>query len=59
MTGSVRLYSYSLYLLHRPIQLAVEPLARDVATWPLVLAYGIPSSRLIMSATMPIVLWAS
>jgi peptidoglycan/LPS O-acetylase OafA/YrhL len=53
------LFSYSLYLLHRPIQLAVEPLARDVATWPLVLAYGIPSSLLIMSATMPIVLGAS
>jgi len=57
--AALGLYSYSLYLLHRPIQLAVEPLARDVATWPLVLAYGIPSSLLIMSATMPIVLWAS
>jgi peptidoglycan/LPS O-acetylase OafA/YrhL len=57
--GALGLYSYSLYLLHRPIQLAVEPLARDVATWPIVLAYGIPSSLLIMSGTMPIVLWAS
>jgi len=57
--AALGLYSYSLYLLHRPIQLAVEPLARDVATWPLVLAYGIPSSLLIMSATMPIVFWAS
>jgi len=57
--AGVGVYSYSLYLLHRPIQLAIEPLAREVATWPLVLEHGIPSSLLIMSATLPIVLWAS
>lgn len=57
--AAVGLYSYSLYLLHRPIQLAFEPMARDVATWPLVVAHGIPSSLLIMTATTPIVLWAS
>jgi len=57
--AALGLSSYSLYLLHRPIQLAVEPLAREVATWPLVLEYGIPSSLLIMSATIPIALWAS
>jgi peptidoglycan/LPS O-acetylase OafA/YrhL len=57
--AGVGLYSYSLYLLHRPIQLAVEPLARWIATWPVVIEHGIPSSLLIMLATIPIVLWAS
>lgn len=51
--------SYSLYLLHRPIQLAFEPLARHVAAWPFVVGHGIPSSLLIMAATTPIVLWVS
>jgi peptidoglycan/LPS O-acetylase OafA/YrhL len=51
--------SYSLYLLHRPIQLAFEPLARHVTAWPLVVGHGIPSSLLIMAATTPIVLWGS
>ena len=51
--------SYSLYLLHRPIQLAFEPLVRHVATWPFVVGHGIPSSLLIMAATTPIVLWVS
>jgi peptidoglycan/LPS O-acetylase OafA/YrhL len=55
----IGLYSYSLYLLHRPIQLAMEPLARHLATWPFVVEHGIPSSLLIMAATTPIVLWAS
>ena len=57
--GRVGVYSYSLYLLHRPIQLAFEPLAREVATWPSVVAHGLPSSLLIMAATTPLVLWAS
>jgi peptidoglycan/LPS O-acetylase OafA/YrhL len=57
--GRVGVYSYSLYLLHRPIQLAFEPLAREVATWPSVVAHGLPSSLLIMAATTPVVLWAS
>ncbi len=57
--GRVGAYSYSLYLLHRPIQLAFEPLAREVATWPSVVAHGLPSSLLIMAATTPVVLWAS
>jgi len=48
--------SYSLYLLHRPIQLTFEPLARHVAAWPFVVGHGIPSSLLIMAATTPIVL---
>ena len=57
--AGVGLYSYSLYLLHRPIQLAVEPLARRIAGWPVVIGHDIPSSLLIMLSTIPIVLWAS
>jgi len=57
--AGVGVYSYSLYLLHRPIQLAFEPLAREVATWPAVIAQGVPSSLLIMVATTPLVLWAA
>jgi peptidoglycan/LPS O-acetylase OafA/YrhL len=57
--AGIGLYSYSLYLLHRPIQLATEPLARHLATWPFVVEHGIPSSLLIMAATTPIVLWTS
>lgn len=57
--AGVGVYSYSLYLLHRPIQLAFEPLAREVATWPGVTAHGVPSSLLIMAATTPLVLWAA
>jgi peptidoglycan/LPS O-acetylase OafA/YrhL len=57
--AGVGVYSYSLYLLHRPIQLAFEPLARHVATWPAVVEHGLPSSLLIMTAVVPIVAWAS
>ena len=57
--GRVGVYSYSLYLLHRPIQLAFEPIAREIATWPIVIALGMPSSLLIMAGTTPLVLWAS
>lgn len=57
--AGVGVYSYSLYLLHRPIQLAFEPLAREVSTWPVVIGLGMPSSLLIMAGTTPLVLWAS
>lgn len=57
--AQVGLYSYSLYLLHRPIQLALEPLARQVALWPFVVAHEVPSSLLVMAATTPMVLWVS
>jgi peptidoglycan/LPS O-acetylase OafA/YrhL len=57
--AGVGLYSYSLYLLHRPIQLALEPLARRIAAWPVVIEHDIPSSLLVMLATIPIVLWAA
>jgi peptidoglycan/LPS O-acetylase OafA/YrhL len=52
-------YSYSIYLLHRPIQLALEPLARRVAQLPFVLEHRIPSSFLIMLASTPVVLWVA
>ena len=54
--AGVGVYSYSLYLLHRPIQLAFEPVVREVATWPVVIALGMPSSLLIMAGTTPLVL---
>jgi peptidoglycan/LPS O-acetylase OafA/YrhL len=57
--AGVGLYSYSLYLLHRPIQLAFEPLARQVATWPVVVEHGFPSSLLIMTAATPLVIVAA
>lgn len=57
--AGVGVYSYSLYLLHRPIQLAFEPVVREVATWPVVIALGLPSSLLIIAGTTPLVLWAS
>lgn len=52
-------FSYSLYLLHRPIQLACEPLARALAMSPQVGAYDLPASLVVMLATTPIVLWAA
>ncbi|HEX2437405.1 MAG TPA: acyltransferase [Methylomirabilota bacterium] len=57
--AGIGLCSYSVYLLHRPIQLAFEPLARQVSAWPSVVEHGIPSSLLIMAATTPVVLWAA
>ena len=57
--ASVGLFSYSLYLLHRPIQHAFEPLARRVSSWPVVVEHGIPSSLLIMIASTPVVLWGA
>ena len=56
---AVGTYSYSLYLLHRPIQFAFEPVAARVASLPFVVRSGVPSSLLIMAATTPFVLWAS
>lgn len=57
--AGVGVYSYSLYLLHRPIQLAFEPLVRHLAEWPRFAGYRIPLSLLIMAATTPVVLWAA
>jgi peptidoglycan/LPS O-acetylase OafA/YrhL len=57
--AGVGLYSYSLYLVHRPVQMAFEPLAREIATWPVVTANGIPSSLLLMAATTPLVMWVA
>lgn len=57
--AGVGVYSYSLYLLHRPIQMAFEPLVRSVARWDVVVRHGIPTSLLLMAATTPLVLWAA
>ena len=57
--AQVGVYSYSLYLLHRPIQLVFEPLAREAAAWPGLDALGAPPGLLVMAATTPLVLWAS
>jgi peptidoglycan/LPS O-acetylase OafA/YrhL len=57
--AAVGAWSYSLYLVHRPIQLAFEPLARRLAESPFVLAHGVPSSLLLMAASTPVVLLAA
>jgi peptidoglycan/LPS O-acetylase OafA/YrhL len=54
--ADVGVWSYSLYLVHRPLQLALEPLARRIATSPFVIAYGIPTSLVLFAATTPLVL---
>jgi peptidoglycan/LPS O-acetylase OafA/YrhL len=51
--------SYSVYLLHRPLQLALEPLAREAARWSLANDFAIPASLLVLLASTPIVLAAS
>ena len=53
--GGVGVWSYSLYLVHRPVQLAFEPLARHLAASPLVVEHGIPTSLLLFAATTPLV----
>lgn len=55
--GGVGVWSYSLYLVHRPVQLAFEPLARRVAAAPFVIEHGIPTSLLLFVATTPLVFW--
>ena len=60
--ADVGVFSYSLYLLHRPIQLAVEPLARALANGPQVGGAGasrLPVSLLVMAATIPVTVWAA
>lgn len=56
--ADVGVWSYSLYLVHRPLQLALEPLARRIAASPFVIAHGIPTSLLLFVATTPLVLEA-
>ena len=55
--GGVGVWSYSLYLVHRPIQLAFEPLARRIAAMPFVIRHAIPTSLLLFAATTPLILW--
>lgn len=56
--ADVGVWSYSLYLVHRPIQLALEPLARRIAASPFVIEHGIPTSLLLFTASTPLVLKA-
>lgn len=56
--ADVGVWSYSLYLVHRPIQLALEPLARRIAASPFVIEHGIPTSLLLFVASTPLVLRA-
>ncbi len=47
--------SYSLYLLHRPLQLAVEPLAREMSGAPSATEHTVLASLLVLLASTPIV----
>lgn len=57
--GEVGVYSYSLYLIHRPIQLACEPLVQRLAAARPLGLEPLPASLLLMTATTPLVLWAA
>jgi peptidoglycan/LPS O-acetylase OafA/YrhL len=51
--------SYSVYLLHRPLQLALEPLAHQLGRGSFALEHAIPASLLVMLGGTPIVLAAA
>jgi peptidoglycan/LPS O-acetylase OafA/YrhL len=55
--GGIGVWSYSLYLVHRPVQLAFEPLARRIAALPFVIEHRVPTSLLLFAATTPLILW--
>ena len=57
--ADVGAFSYSLYLLHRPIQLACEPLERAVANASFLGVAGLPASLLVMAATLPLTMRAA
>lgn len=57
--AGVGVFSYSLYLLHRPMQLAFEPAARWLAVQPSVVRAGIPTSLILMTAITPLVMAAA
>lgn len=52
-------YSYSLYLLHRPIQFAFEPLVGRLAAAGFIGLQPLTTSLLLMTATTPLVLMAA
>jgi peptidoglycan/LPS O-acetylase OafA/YrhL len=57
--ADVGVYSYSLYLLHRPIQFAFEPLVGRLAAAGFLGLQPLTVSLLLMTATMPLVLMAA
>lgn len=57
--GEVGVYSYSLYLVHRPLQLAFEPIVGRLAAAGILGLEPLPASLLFMTATTPIVLWTA
>ena len=57
--AAVGVYSYSLYLLHRPIQLAFEPVVGRLAAAGFLGLQPLTASLLLMTATTPVVLVAA
>ena len=57
--ADVGVYSYSLYLLHRPIQIAFEPLVGRLAAAGFLGLQPLTASLLLMTATTPLVLMAA
>ena len=57
--ADVGVYSYSLYLLHRPIQFAFEPLVGRLAAAEFLGLQPLTASLLLMTATTPLVLMAA
>jgi peptidoglycan/LPS O-acetylase OafA/YrhL len=57
--AEVGVFSYSLYLLHRPLQLAVEPLVAMLARVPLAHVSPLAVSLVLMGATTPVVVAAA
>jgi peptidoglycan/LPS O-acetylase OafA/YrhL len=57
--GGVGVYSYSLYLLHRPIQLALEPTIGHVAALRFLGIQPLTTSLLLMTALTPMLLAAA
>jgi peptidoglycan/LPS O-acetylase OafA/YrhL len=57
--ANVGVYSYSLYLLHRPIQFAFEPLVGRLAAAGFLGLQPLTASLLLMTATTPLVLMAA
>lgn len=54
--GEIGVFSYSLYLVHRPIQLAFEPLVRWIVAAPVFDGFALPVSLALMAATTPVVM---
>lgn len=57
--AAVGVYSYSLYLLHRPLQFAFEPLVGRLAAAGFLGVEPLTASLLLMTATTPLVLVAA